>query len=142
MSAVRRNFLVAKVSFDLTKRRITESLNLGPGPSLPDYSSTEFQFDDINDVSFTTLLPRDKKKGGGRFAPALFKPELLRERHTGPQHCVEALHAVGFELQPTAASLSSCRVMYVIRASLSPGIAFFGHWLCINCLQACPWFGV
>ena len=50
MSAVRRSFLVAKVSFDLTKRLITESLNLGPGPSLPDYSSTEFQFDDINDV--------------------------------------------------------------------------------------------
>ena len=30
--------------------------------------------------------------------PALFKPELLRERHPRPQLCVAALHAVGFEL--------------------------------------------
>ena len=34
----------------------------------------------------------------GVFAPALFKQELLRERHPRPHHCVAALGAVDFEL--------------------------------------------
>ena len=43
-------------------------------------------------------------------------PELLRERGPRPQHCVAALHAVGFELasqwRPTAAcSSESSQVM-------------------------------
>ena len=32
------------------------------------------------------------------FAPALFKSELLRERHRRPQKCVPVLQGVGFEL--------------------------------------------
>ena len=43
----------------------------------------------------------------GVFAPAFFKPELLRKRHPRPQHCVAALHAVGFELPTNGCQLMS-----------------------------------
>ena len=43
------------------------------------------------------------------FARAMFKPELLRARHPGPQHSLAALRAVGSNWRPRAAS--SCRLM-------------------------------